>query len=687
MKYPHLYPGFCIKNDNLYRHVHHSLNYSERSDAWKLCVPESKRTQVIKENHDEPTAGHLGVTKTITRIARNYYWPRMHQDIARYVRNCKNCQEFKPQHHPTPGKMGTVNATRPWEVVSIDLIGPKPRSSNGICYVLVIQDKFTKWVEIQPLRQAKAEAIVRILKERVLLRFGSVRVVISDNGSQFISKEFTSLLKEYGIEHMRTPPYSPQCNPVERMNKVIGTMIAQFIKKSQRSWDKYLPELNFAINTSKHESTQFTPAYLNYGREILPPNTLRATCEGGQVVEDYNHLDSLQILKEAMDLVRLNLAKAFTKQSQHYNDRHIDWYPKIGDLVARREHHLSSAIDHFSGKLAEKYSGGYTVTKLISPNVFEYYKQSMKEESFEDVINSLQTVLGVEGKMNVEQLTGKVQARIKASKAKRRVRVKSKEKKKEKEIEEGPAKTPTTPEERLALIRERAIKRKRLEDTLNMDLDDVVVPPKKPAPASKKSAVPPTIDHHHRGGWQAEQPTVKPKSRRPAVFLKQSAPASGRTTKVLDIPIAPREVRRLAIRSVKEQVKTKITMIVPATSTSEEIAPEPVQVPPSHPIKTPQQSTSQPSTSTLEYIPTPIQQLQSAPPNPRPEVPLGPTLTLRPRQHYKKCKKKRYLEQGEDGKMYQVEERGGRVIRTETSKKIPSVIKLMEVDQIPTSTT
>lgn len=275
--------------------------------------------------------------------------------------------------------------------------------------------------------------------------------------------------------------------------------------------------------------------------------------------------------------------------------------------------------------------------------------------------------------MNIEE----VKAKIKVSREKRKIRVEHEMKKKEKEVEERPAKAPTTPEERLTLIKTRAIKRKRLEDSIAMDLDDVVIPPKIPTPATKKSAVPPVVDHH-RGGWQAEQPSVKPKPRRPAVMLRQSAPASGRTTKVLETPITPREVRRAAIRSVQEQVKTKITMIVPATSTTTE-----VEAPPPPLIKT--------TPPALEYTPTPIHQLQSAQSVrsvqsvPRPEYPVGPTLTLGPKRHVRiERNKKRCLELGKDGKMYQVEEKNGRVTRTEKpSKTIPSKTPA----QLPTSTT
>lgn len=46
-------------------------------------------------------------------------------------------------------------------------------------------------------------------------------------------------------------------------------MIAQTVKKLQKKWDKFLPELAFAYNTAHSESIGYTPAYLDYGREPL----------------------------------------------------------------------------------------------------------------------------------------------------------------------------------------------------------------------------------------------------------------------------------------------------------------------------------------------------------------------------------------------------------------------------------
>lgn len=105
---------YKIKEGKLYRHILHTLNFKETSseDQWKLCIPTPIRQQVLQKYHDEPTAGHLGIAKTISRIAERNYWPGMFRDIATYVRNCKTCQKHKASQEKPAGKLHATEVKR-----------------------------------------------------------------------------------------------------------------------------------------------------------------------------------------------------------------------------------------------------------------------------------------------------------------------------------------------------------------------------------------------------------------------------------------------------------------------------------------------------------------------------------------------------------------------------------------------
>ena len=73
-----------------------------------------------------------------------------------------------------------------------------------------MQDRYTKLVELRSFSTATSAAVAKPLKEQVIFCFGTTRAVVSDNGRQFIGKEFTQVLEDYKIKHRRTPPYTPQ---------------------------------------------------------------------------------------------------------------------------------------------------------------------------------------------------------------------------------------------------------------------------------------------------------------------------------------------------------------------------------------------------------------------------------------------------------------------------------------------
>ena len=129
----------------------------------------------------------------------------------------------------------------PWQVVAGDITGPFVKSKLGYEYILVFQDLFTRWVECVPVRKANTRTILKEFKERVVLRFGTPEVFLSDNDTKFKNKAVDEYLAGIGMHHSTTPPYRPQANPVERVNRTLKTRLIAFVEESHTEWDQKLP--------------------------------------------------------------------------------------------------------------------------------------------------------------------------------------------------------------------------------------------------------------------------------------------------------------------------------------------------------------------------------------------------------------------------------------------------------------
>ena len=93
----------------------------------------------------------MGRDRTYIRIRTRGWWPNYKSDLTRWVRACRSCQLAKPG--PGRGRMPLTQerSGAPFERVALDLIGPLPPSRTGKRYLLVMQDTFTKWLEVAPL--------------------------------------------------------------------------------------------------------------------------------------------------------------------------------------------------------------------------------------------------------------------------------------------------------------------------------------------------------------------------------------------------------------------------------------------------------------------------------------------------------------------------------------------------------
>jgi hypothetical protein len=237
----------------------------------RAYVPQGQgiRDEVIAAFHDREIAGHFGVRKTLKAVQRGFYWPKMDQDVQRYVSSCDSCQRNKPLvgrpqgvHTPLP------IASKPWESVSMDFVTALPCSKKGHDAVLVVVDRFTKMVKFIPtMKTVTAEGAARLFFDNVFRMMGMPKEIISDRDPRFTGKFFRALCKLMGTKQSFSSAFHPQSDgQTERANRVLEDALRHFVAPDGTDWDEHLSSIEFAVNNAYQESTQNTPFSLNYGR-------------------------------------------------------------------------------------------------------------------------------------------------------------------------------------------------------------------------------------------------------------------------------------------------------------------------------------------------------------------------------------------------------------------------------------
>ena len=95
--------------------------------------------KIIQQHHNHPLAGHPGIRRTRDLILAKYYWPTIRKDITKYVSGCDKCQKVKPssQASKTPLQPNEIPQA-PWEIISVDIIGPLPESQGKNAILTVV---------------------------------------------------------------------------------------------------------------------------------------------------------------------------------------------------------------------------------------------------------------------------------------------------------------------------------------------------------------------------------------------------------------------------------------------------------------------------------------------------------------------------------------------------------------------
>ncbi|MCP3665847.1 MAG: transposase family protein, partial [Gammaproteobacteria bacterium] len=126
----------------------------------------------------------------------------------KFVQHCVVCQRSSKSAPNDNIPISEIpSPTKPWEQLAIDISGTYFNDN----YIMVLIDYYSKFPEILSTKTITSTYIINWLRE-IFARYGNPGAIVSDNGPQFISREFTDFLASKDIYHYRTGVYNPSEN-------------------------------------------------------------------------------------------------------------------------------------------------------------------------------------------------------------------------------------------------------------------------------------------------------------------------------------------------------------------------------------------------------------------------------------------------------------------------------------------
>ncbi len=289
----------------------------------QIIVPLTFRHAVLQLSH-QGLVGHMGVRKTYDRILRKFYWPRIKRDVVNYIRSCHICQMTgKPnQKVPLAPLQPIAVVTTPFEHLIIDCVGPLPRSKAGHAYMLTVMCQSTRYPAAYPLRSITTKSILKALTSFISV-FGTIQ---SDQGSNFMSRQFSKVMQQLKVKHSISSAYHPQSQGVlERFHQTLKSLLRSYCVELDCDWEDGLPWMLLAIREVVQENTGFSPNELAFGHTVRGPIALLAdewrTSDPPENVLDY--VSSFRYrLYEARAIALRKLVKT-QKKMQRLFDRKV----------------------------------------------------------------------------------------------------------------------------------------------------------------------------------------------------------------------------------------------------------------------------------------------------------------------------------------------------------------------------
>ena len=292
-------------------------------------------------------------------------------DVNNYVKRCNVCLTSKiVRHKPYGDFQSLLVPTHCWKDLLMDFVTGLPILTDwkGDSYdlILIIVNRLTKIVHYKPVKLTiNAPGLAKVIIDVIVRHHGFSDSIVTDRGSLFTSKFWSSLSYFFGIKWTLSTAFHLQIDgQTKRQNSTIEAYLRAFVNFEQNNWAQLLLIADFTYNSATNTSTGHTFFELNCGYHLcvsykkdLDPRSKSKIAE---------ELSSK--LRKLMAICQQNLhhAQELQKQAHDKGIKPQSYVP--GDKVWLSSKHLKIKQNR---KLEVKFLGFFQILHPVGKQAFK----------------------------------------------------------------------------------------------------------------------------------------------------------------------------------------------------------------------------------------------------------------------------------------------------------------------------
>jgi RNase H-like domain found in reverse transcriptase/Integrase zinc binding domain/Integrase core domain len=293
----------------------------------RLVVPKSLQEIFLNELHST----HFGIVKLKMAVRNYFWWPQLNKHIEQLVASCSTCIKYRKE--PTKSPLHVWEYPKePGERIHADFL-----ELNKKMFIVII-DEFSKWPEVIQMTSTTSLNTINVMRE-YFARYGICKTFVTDNGPQWISREFKIFIKNNCIKHILTPPYHPQSKgAAENMVGIFKDKMKKILNNTSniiQASCKFLLDYRNTI----HCTTGKSPAELHMNRKLN--NTFDLVLK--QFKKETDNNDNINVKTKVELSQKIKKETCRSKRKTNF---------KIGDCVLARNY--SKGQKWIRGTIKEK---------------------------------------------------------------------------------------------------------------------------------------------------------------------------------------------------------------------------------------------------------------------------------------------------------------------------------------------